>query len=79
MNNATNWPNVSTAVGYQLLKPDSYSGASCRLDKIPKPGEFLLLTDSDGSYYRVRQGALKEIPAGIAFSIFGCNPWLQPD
>jgi|ERR1017187_976731 prepilin-type N-terminal cleavage/methylation domain-containing protein/prepilin-type processing-associated H-X9-DG protein len=59
------WPNVKTPNGYQLAQPDSYDGASYRLDKIPHPAEFLLLVDSDGSYFRVRSTELKGTVSSI--------------
>jgi prepilin-type processing-associated H-X9-DG protein len=59
------WPNSRTSDGYQPLRPDSYGGASYRLDKIPKPAEFLLLVDSDGSYYRVKSDDLKGMVSSI--------------
>ena len=60
-----NWPNVKTPSGYQLAAADTYGGASYRLDKIARPAEFLLLVDSDGSYYRVRSGYLKGMVSSI--------------
>lgn len=60
-----NWPNVKTADGYQPLKPDSYGGASYRLDRISKPAEFLLLVDSDGSRYGMRSTDLKGMVSSI--------------
>jgi len=54
-----NWPNLKFSDGYKLAPEDAYGGASYRLDKIPRPAEFLLLVDSDGTYYRVRSGELK--------------------
>jgi prepilin-type processing-associated H-X9-DG protein len=60
-----NWPNAKTPSGYQLAEPDSYGGASYRLDKIPRPAEFLLVVDSDGSYYRVRSSELKGTTSSI--------------
>ena len=60
-----NWPNVKTPGGYQLAPADSYGGASYRLDTIPKPQEFLLLVETDGSYYRVRSPDLKGMVSSI--------------
>lgn len=59
------WPNARSSGGYKLMPADSYGGASYRLDTIPKPAEFLLLTESDGSYYRVRSGELKGMVSSI--------------
>ncbi|MGD1019821.1 MAG: type II secretion system protein [Verrucomicrobiia bacterium] len=60
-----NWPNVKNSGLYVRAPADSYGGASYRLDEIPKPAEFLLLIDSDGSSYRVRAGNLKEKVSSI--------------
>jgi prepilin-type processing-associated H-X9-DG protein len=35
------------------------------LDTIPKPAEFLLLAETDGSYYRFRSGELKGMVSSI--------------
>jgi prepilin-type processing-associated H-X9-DG protein len=60
-----NWPNLRTPSGYQLAKADVYGGASYRLDKIPKPAEFLLVVDSDGLHYSVKSYDLKPMVSSI--------------
>jgi prepilin-type processing-associated H-X9-DG protein len=60
-----NWPNVKTPTGYQLAMADPYGGASYRLDRIPKPAEFLLVVDSDGVHYSVKSHDLKAMVSSI--------------
>ena len=62
-----NWPNVKTASEYKLMPEDRYGGASYQLDAIPKPAEFLLIAETDGTYYRVRSGELR----GMVSSVLG--------
>ena len=60
-----NWPNVKTSKGYEPAEIDSYGGTSYRLDKIPKPAEFLLLVDTDGSRFSARSSELKGMVSSI--------------
>ena len=74
-----NWPNLKTPNGYELAPADAYGGASYRLDTIPRPAEFLLLTDTDGSYYRVRSSDLKGMVSSILDRHFGSVNVLRAD
>jgi prepilin-type processing-associated H-X9-DG protein len=60
-----NWPNVRTPNGCHPSETDLYGGASYRMDKIPKPAEFLLLLDTDGSRFSVKSSELKEMVSSI--------------
>ena len=59
------WPNLKTSSDYQFAPTDAYGGTTYRLNMIAKPAEFLLLTETDGSYYRVRSGNLKGMVSSI--------------
>ena len=60
-----NWPDLKTSKGYQPAEADSYGGASYRLDKIPKPAEFLLLVDTDGSRFSAKSSELKGMVSSV--------------